>query len=199
MTSHRTGTAHDLREHEQVIHRMRVQLQTYARDREVAQVMANTQIPEAGSRHLVLIDAENMAAASNPGARDIELLLVALRLVVPGFEATQRIVACSHHAAPIVAYGFPGARHLWRSGPDGADLALLDVLENEHVDQRFGQITICSGDGIFAESTARLATVNVDVTVIARTGRLSRQLELAASHVIKLPHPRWLRKARDAG
>ena len=49
----------------------------------------------------------------------------ALREVVPGFDDAQRIVACSHHAAPTVAFAFPTARHLWRSGRDGADLALL--------------------------------------------------------------------------
>ena len=55
----------------------------------------------------------------------------ALADVVPDFKTAQRIVACSHHAARTVAFAFPGARHLWRSGPNGADLALLDVLENE--------------------------------------------------------------------
>jgi hypothetical protein len=130
-----------------------------------------------------------MAAASDPDARDVTLLLADLRRVMPGFETAQRIVACSHHAAPMVAFGFPGARHLWRSGPDGADLALLEVLENENVDQRFGQVTLCSGDGIFAETAVHLARAHVDVTVIARAGQLSRRLELAASQVIKLPDP----------
>ena len=70
-----------------------------------------------------------------------------LRGALPDFDAAQRIVACSHHAAPRVAFAFPGARHLWRSGPDGADLALLDVLDHEHVAQRFECVTICWGMG----------------------------------------------------
>ncbi len=160
--------------------------------------MANTQIPNVSSRHLVLIDAENMAATSSPTTRDMKLLKVALRAVVPDFDTVQRIVACSHHAAPAVAFAFPGARHLWRSGLDGADLALLDVLENEHVDQRFGRVTLCSGDGIFTASAARLASVRVDVTVIARAGRLAPRLELAASHVIKLTNTRWLFGEQEA-
>jgi hypothetical protein len=154
--------------------------------------MTNTRIPNARSRHLVLIDAENMAATSSPTTRDMELLKAALRAVVPDFDTVQRIVACSHHAAPAVAFAFPGARHLWRSGPDGADMALLDVLDNEQVHRRFGQVTFCSGDGIFAASAARLASAHVDVTVIARAGRLAARLELAACHVIKLTNTRWL-------
>jgi hypothetical protein len=92
-------------------------------------------------------------------------------------------VACSHHAAATVAFEFPGARHLWRSGQDGADLALMDVLENELVDERFGQVTLCSGDGIFTEAAAWLAGRGVDVTVISLRWHLATRLELAARHV----------------
>ena len=100
----------------------------------------------------------------------------ALRQVVPGFDDAQHIVACSHHAAPTVAFAFPSARHLWRSGPNGADLALLDVLENERVDERFERVTICSGDGIFAASAAWLAGADVDVTVVSLPGHLAARL-----------------------
>ena len=89
-------------------------------------------------------------------------------------------------AAPSVAFAFPGARHLWRSGHDGADLALLDVLENERVDQRFGRVTLCSGDGIFAASAARLAGAGVNVTVVALKGHLAAQLVLAAHNIVQL-------------
>ena len=107
-------------------------------------------------RHLVLIDIENLAATATPTCEEVEMVRAALTAVLPDFRLVQRIVACSHHAAPTAAFAFPGARHLWRSGPNGADLALLDVLENEHVDRRFDRVTLCSGDGIFAASAARL-------------------------------------------
>jgi hypothetical protein len=160
--------------------------------------MTNTQIPKMSSRHLVLIDIENLAATASPTTQDVEMVKAALMLLVPDFGTAQRIVACSHHAAPTVAFAFPGARHLWRSGPNGADLALLDVLENERVDQRFGRVTLCSGDGIFASSVARLAAARVDVTVVALKGRLAARLELAARHVVKLPSARWLVETGDA-
>jgi hypothetical protein len=148
--------------------------------------MTNTQIPKINSRHLVLIDAENLAATPDPTPEEVEMVREALTVVVPDFETAQRIVACSHHAARNVAFAFPGARHLWRSGRNGADLALLDVLGNESVDQRFGRVTLCSGDGIFADSAARLAVANVDVTAVALEGHLSARLSLAACHVVLL-------------
>jgi hypothetical protein len=110
----------------------------------------------------------------------------ALHDVVPDFDQSQRIVACSHHAARTVAFAFPAARRLWRSGRDGADLALLDVLQHESVHQRFGRVTICSGDGIFAETAAWLAGVEVHVTVVSKKGHLAARLELAARTVIFL-------------
>jgi hypothetical protein len=138
-------------------------------------------------RSLVLIDIENLLATPVPTTHAVDLMVDALRCVLPTYTDSQRIVACSHHAAPNVAFSFPGARHLWRSGPDGADLALLDVLENEDVDERFDQVAICSGDGIFARSAARLATGGVSVTVVALQGHAAARLRLAARHVVLLP------------
>jgi hypothetical protein len=137
-------------------------------------------------RQLILIDIENLTATPNPTVEEVITAMAALRRVVPRFDASQRIVACSHRAAPAVAFAFPRARHLWRSGPDGADRALLDVLENEDVDERFERVTICSGDGIFAPVTAWLGGADVNVTVVSLRGHLAARLELAARHVTLL-------------
>ena len=64
----------------------------------------------------------------------------------------QCIVACNHGAAADVGYNWPGVRLLWRSGPDGADLALRDVLLEENVVDRFDRVILGSGDGLFAET-----------------------------------------------
>jgi hypothetical protein len=148
--------------------------------------MAHTGIPDKNDRHLILIDIENLAATPSPARQQVEMITIALRDAVPGFDEAQRIVACSHRAAPTVAFAFRSSRRLWRSGPDGADLALLDVLENEGVDRRFGRVTICSGDGIFAGSAARLGGAGVKVTVVSLKGHLAARLELAARNVVFL-------------
>jgi hypothetical protein len=149
--------------------------------------MTNTRIAHKAGRQLILIDIENLTGTPSPTCDDVEMAKAALRLVVPEFDDAQHIVACSHHAARTVAFAFPRARHLWRSGPNGADLALLDVLENERVAERFERMTICSGDGIFAASAAWLAEADVDVTIISLPGHLAARLQLAARYVALLP------------
>ena len=149
--------------------------------------MTFTQIHPQLARHLVLIDIENLVATSSPTKGEVAVARANLRSVVPDLEEAQCIVACSHHAAPAVAFEFYGARHLWKSGPDGADLALLSVLTNERVEQRFGRVTLCSGDGIFSESVAWLASERVEVTVVALAVALAVRLQLAARSVIEFP------------
>lgn len=145
--------------------------------------MTYTRIPKKDERHLILVDIENLAATPSPTCVEVTAIANALRDLVPAFDRAQRVVACSHHAAAVVAFNFPPARRLWRSGPDGADLALLSVLDNERVDDRFGHVTICSGDGIFATSAARLGGAGVAVTVVSLRGHLAARLELAARYV----------------
>ena len=84
------------------------------------------------------------------------------------------------------AFGWPHARYRIRSGPNGADLALLDVLHYENIPARFTHVAIGSGDGVFAEEAARLGAAGVWVTVLSRRRSLSRRLELAAREVIFL-------------
>ncbi|MGO9956199.1 MAG: NYN domain-containing protein [Solirubrobacteraceae bacterium] len=148
--------------------------------------MAHTRRTLRDGRQLILIDIENLATTPNPTAGEVVWAIGALRRAVPGFDASQRIVACSHRAAPTVAFAFPRARHLWRSGRDGADRALLDVLENEDLDERFERVTICSGDGIFAPVAAWLGGADVDVTVVSLRGHVAARLRLAARHVTLL-------------
>jgi hypothetical protein len=149
--------------------------------------MKNTRTAYRAGRQLILIDVENITATPSPTAEEVETAMALLRGVLPGFDDAPQIVACSHHAASTVAFAFPSARHLWRSGEDGADLALLDVLQNERVNERFESIIICSGDGIFTEAAAWLAEADVDVTVVSLPGHLAARLRLAARGVTLLP------------
>jgi hypothetical protein len=71
-----------------------------------------------------------------------------------------------------------------RSGPDGADLALLDVIVGESVEERFSGVVIASGDGRFADEAARLGSLGIVVTVVSTRRSLSRRLELAAGQLV---------------
>lgn len=83
-----------------------------------------------------------------------------------------------------LAHGEPG------SGPDGADLALLDVLLHEDVAARFTHIVIGSGDGVFGQVAASLSARGVWVTVVSRRDSLSPWLAQAARDVVYLDTPR---------
>lgn len=151
--------------------------------------MTNTNRLALQDRHLILIDIENLTATPSPTQTELETAIAELRFAVPDYDDVQRVVACSHHAAATVAFAFPKARHIWRSGRDGADMALLDVLESEGVAERYERVTICSGDGIFADMAALLAGKGVVVTVVSVAGHLSTRLRLAARQIALLQAP----------
>jgi hypothetical protein len=136
------------------------------------------------NRHLVLLDIENVVGGASPTALDVSQAHLELRQVIPDIDAVQLIVASSHRAAAAVAFEFPGALRLWRSGPDGADLALIDQMRDLRVMCRFGRVTLCSGDGIFADRLAALAAAGIWTTVVSPPDRLSRRLRLAAQQVV---------------
>lgn len=149
--------------------------------------MPNTCGVRTPDRHLILIDIENIAGTSAPTEQQVCAARKMLAQVLLGFDAAQRIWACSHHAALAVSWAAPTDRHLWRSGHNGADLALVEVLNTERIGERFGHVTICSGDGIFAECAARLAREGVAVNVVAQRGHLSTRLRLAAHRHVFIP------------
>jgi hypothetical protein len=85
------------------------------------------------ARRLHLVDIENLAGASLPSLNQVRQAqgLYAGRL---GFGAMDQVeVASSHLTLLNAALGWPRARYRVRSWPDGADLALLDVLRHENI------------------------------------------------------------------
>lgn len=97
--------------------------------------------------------------------------------VVVGMDgATMQAVAWEWERVRLV----PG-RHV----KDGADLALLEVLD-EDLARRFDEVVLVSGDGIFAEAVSSLTRQGVKVVVAAHECALSLQLRLAASELVLL-------------
>jgi len=138
------------------------------------------------ARRLHLVDIENLAGDQRPSLRQVRQ---AQRLYAGclAFGAMDQVeVASSHLTLLNAALGWPRAHYRVRSGPDGADLALLEVLRHENVARRFTHIAIGSGDHLFAEQAARLAAQGVWVTVVSRPRSLSPGLARAAREVIYL-------------
>jgi len=97
------------------------------------------------------------------------------------------VVGTSHIGLLETGCNWPHARYVVGSGPDGADLALLEVLE-ENVAARYGEVVIVSGDGIFTQKVADLTSRGLRVTVIAHPDGLAARLRLAAQQTTYLPH-----------
>jgi hypothetical protein len=144
---------------------------------------ATSRFPE---RRLHLVDIENLAGAPVPSLGRIHQVqgLYAERL--PFGAADQVVIASSHLTLLNAALGWPHARYRVRSGPDGADLELLDVLFCENIAARFTHVAIGSGDGVFASAAASLAAAGVWVTAVSRRRSLSARLALAAREVLYL-------------
>ena len=128
------------------------------------------------ARTLHLVDIENLAGAALP-SRDQVTEVQGLYVARLAFGADDQVVmAASHLAFMNAALGWPSARYRVRSGPNGADLELLDVLQHEDVAARFTHVVIGSGDGVFSQAAANLAARDVSVTVVSRRDSLSRAL-----------------------
>lgn len=111
------------------------------------------------------IDAAGVAAAAHQTA--LEYSLDANDLVVIGV---------SHPNNVFPAAAWQGARIVMASGHDGADHALMRVLDTERVENRFDQLVLVSGDGIFADSVARLTAYGVMTEVRSSLERVSTRL-----------------------
>ena len=140
-------------------------------------------------RALHVVDIENLAGAAVPTLNRVSEVqgqyLASLR-----FGADDQVVLAANHLALLNAgLGWPHARYRVRSGKDGADLELIDVLEHENVAARFTHVVIGSGDGGFSQSAASLAAHGIRITVVSRWGSLAYELAKVAGDVIYLDGP----------
>ena len=78
----------------------------------------------------------------------------------------------------------PGSQLVGRSGPDGADRALLDVIRDmDWVAERYDRVVFGSGDHCFASKAAALRVRGVLVGVVACAGSISHSLAASAAYV----------------
>lgn len=140
-------------------------------------------------RTLHVVDIENLAGVAVP-TRDLVAEVQVRYLECLPFAVDDQVVLATNHLALLNAgLGWPHARYRVRSGRDGADLELLDVLEHENVADRFSDVVIGSGDGGFGRAAADLAARGVRVIVVSRWGSLAHELARAAAEVIYLDGP----------
>lgn len=147
-----------------------------------------TKSPLSRGRQIVLVDIENLAGGACISDRAVRSAKEALSGTGQIGAADHVVIGTSHIGLVHVGSTWDGVRYVVRSGRDGADLALLDVMA-ENVAARFETVVLASGDGIFADAVSELAAAGVPTTVVGRRGHVARSLRLAAFQVIYLDTP----------
>jgi|DEB0MinimDraft_10_1074344.scaffolds.fasta_scaffold00334_9 1-aminocyclopropane-1-carboxylate deaminase/D-cysteine desulfhydrase-like pyridoxal-dependent ACC family enzyme len=135
----------------------------------------------ATGRTIVLVDLENLCGSGDPSLAECQWAQILVASVTNDPQA-HVVVAVSHHAAKVAMFAWVGGRILMKSGPNGADLALLEVIDQENVAERFDRVVVASGDGIFADAVAKLAEAGIVVDVVSpESGASKRLVETASS------------------
>lgn len=151
----------------------------------LAAVLPLKQHPPTVGRRVILVDIENVIGGA---ALRRDTAIWARRQVesVLGVNVHDQVVIGASHVGFLnSALSWPHKQYVVKSGIDGADLALIDELEALRVD-RYDEVVVVSGDGIFADPIAKLTAQGVSVTVVAHRGHCAARLRLAATRTLYL-------------
>lgn len=139
-------------------------------------------------RRIVLIDIENIVGGGVSLPRQVHGAQAAIAAAIGPCDQDHVVVAYGRFGVDVVGFEWAGPRRLvFCGGSNGADLELLDILESEGVGDRFEEVVVVSGDGIFADVVALLG-LRTDVTVVSRPESCSRRLRMAAKHALSLDY-----------
>ncbi len=127
-------------------------------------------------RRAHLIDADNLLG--DPTVTDPETIAATFERYreVSGYQSGDQVfIATGTNGRHVfeVERAWPNVRHMRRSGPDGADLELLDVAEWISSSCRFTDVVIGSGDRIFLVAYEQLIGAGLSVTVVAQYRHLA--------------------------
>ena len=143
--------------------------------------------PLLAARRLVLIDIENIAGQARLRAPNVA---EAMARLASGIDLTTHddlvIAADIGNAVEAFFEAPPCARRLMGTGPDGADLQLLEVLLTERIAGRYDTVVIASGDGIFADIAVDLRAQGLTVISASLMRSTSIRLRLAVDNTVYL-------------
>jgi uncharacterized LabA/DUF88 family protein len=148
-------------------------------------MLHNTPHPTPTGRTLHLVDLENLAARRHVTPAIAGAIAEQYRDVAGHRTGDLTVVGSSHHNGFAALVAFPGSTVRWRSGRDGADLAIIAAFDEFDL-ERFDRVVIGSGDGIFAELADRCHNLGLAVTVVAGPTALSQRLAAATEVVAHL-------------
>jgi len=97
-------------------------------------------------------------------------------------------VAMSHYSAFPTSQVWAGAKLYWRSGPDGADHALINAIDEIQL-SGLRRVCLGSGDTIFRYALWTVRESGIPVTVVCPECSLSTGLTSVADDLLVLPTP----------
>lgn len=134
------------------------------------------------------IDIENLAGNGRLLSQDVVGVRDRFQQAVAPDEMDLFTVGCDSSNAFHVRSAFPGARLVVGRGPDGADLALIEAMQEDMQSGAWStQVLLGSGDHIFAPILAAMAGEGAITRVVGIEGHTSHRLKLAAHHTTLLP------------
>jgi hypothetical protein len=141
-----------------------------------------------GGRSLHLVDIENLMGGPLGGRAALREASGAYRDAAHVAVRDHVVLGVNPNLAVEVGLEWPGARLLVRAGQDGADLALVESVEDVIWNaNRYDRVIIGSGDGRFLAVVKSFKAVGIPVGVVARERSLALVLAQVASFVALLP------------
>ena len=136
-------------------------------------------------RRLVVLDIENAVGHADLTCEEVIWVRERLAALIGLTDSDQVVVGSSHLGLAAVGFARPQTRRVVRSGENGADLALLEVLD-EDLPSRYDAVVLVSGDGDSSPTRSlHLGGAGVRVfQVVGHVDGLAKRLRLAASQVI---------------
>ena len=159
-----------------------------------------TRESSTAGRSLHLIDADNVIGdPRTTDRRTIAAAFDAYRLAADYQLGDHVIIATGCNGLHVleVELAWPGVQHRRRSGPDGADLELLEAADFAASSGRYDRVVIGSGDRIFMVAIANLRARSIDVDVVARYGHLAKAMKLQAGGRVRYIDSRVARPFGD--
>lgn len=140
-------------------------------------------------RALHFIDIENLSESRFLDQESVRNVKREYFEVIKPNQGDQFVIGVSHFnlAAATFGWGAGVATYVVRSGEDGADLALLNVMADRRLTGRFQSVSIASGDGIFAGAGRALRGRGHSIKFVAREFCLSQSILQSGCECLLLP------------
>ena len=135
---------------------------------------------------LAVVDAENLDRARIHSGLTPQLG-DRWRRIVPAHPALTTFVGADASRYRAMAREFPHDHTVVGFGPDGGELALIEMIERHAFTGAIGCLVIGSGDGEFTSVAWKARALGLMVVVVALDDCLSTRLARLAHHTIAFP------------